>query len=97
MNLVIFKADDPPQVVSGRTLPRGRTIAEWRKILGGDEGQVKDTFRGLPHHVSLKPWANLDSDTTYLRVDFSFIPQQPIAPEHQHLFPPAPPGLFNKE
>ena len=69
---------------------RGRPLAEWRRRFGGDEGELTDPALGQRHRISLKPWADADPDTTLLRFDFAFVPDQPIAPEHQHLIPPPP-------
>lgn len=69
---------------------RGHPISQWRKEFGGGEGDVVHPGTGNKHHVSLKPHAHLDPDKTYLAITYRFRPTQPIRPEHQHLFPPAP-------
>ena len=73
---------------------RGFSLAEWRRRFGGEEGEVVDPAVGQVHRVSLRPWATANPETTSIRIDFEFIPDQPIQPHHQQYFPPAPPGLI---
>lgn len=61
---------------------RGRSVAEWRGRMGGDEFELRDYFLGRMHPISLKPWAAADPVTTYLRFDFHFEPDEPIPPGH---------------
>lgn len=71
------------------TTYRGRSLVEWRERFGGDEGELTDPLLGQRHRVSLKPWADADPDTTFLRFGFAFEPDQPIPPGHP-LYPTPP-------
>lgn len=46
---------------------RGAPLAQVRKHYGADEWQVRDVL-GQLHTISLKPWANADPETTYIRI-----------------------------
>ncbi len=68
-----FRDGDPDyQIVGtdGKTYPGGDTIAEWKKRLGGDEGQVAHPLTKRKLHLSLKPYARLDPDKTRLQIAF---------------------------
>jgi len=68
-----FRDGDPDyQLVGtdGKTYPGGDTIAEWKKRLGGDEGQVAHPLTKRKLHLSLKPFAHLDPNTTRLQIAF---------------------------
>jgi len=57
---------------------RGGSLAQLREKFNGDEGEMKDLFLGLTHHISLAPWADSDPDTTYINIKFRFVPDVPI-------------------
>jgi hypothetical protein len=68
-----FRDGDPDyQIVGtdGKTYPGGDTIAEWKKRLGGDEGQVSHPLTKRKLHLSLKPYAHLDPNKTRLQIAF---------------------------
>ena len=68
-----FRDGDPDyQIIGtdGKTYPGGDTIAEWKKRLGGDEGQVAHPLTKRKLHLSLKPYAHLDPNTTRLQIAF---------------------------
>ena len=65
-------ADYQIRLADGRVLPGGRTIAEWRKILKGDEGEVEEYENKHTYHLSLKPYARLDPNKTRLAIVFVF-------------------------
>ena len=67
---------------------RGPSLAEWRERFGGDEGELTDPMLRQTHRISLQPWADADPDTTSLRFDFMFVPDEPIPPGHPLYSPP---------
>lgn len=61
--------------INGRDIYHGEPIANIRKRFGGkDEGELSDPFQGKKHLFSLKPWAGHNPDTTFLIIEFFFIP-----------------------
>lgn len=78
-------------VEGGSPPSRGFSVAEWRRRMDGDEFELRDYFLGQAHPISLRPWADADPDTTYVRFDFHFVPDEPLPPGHPlHPPPPAP-------
>lgn len=64
-------AGSPPQY-------RGHSLSTWRAAFGGDEGELRNPITGQPHRVSLGPWTDADPQTTSVRFDFAWEPEQPI-------------------
>lgn len=70
---------------------QSQTLADLRTQLSGkDEGYLSRPD-GKPHWVSLKQWANRDSHTTRLEVQFKFVPQAPTPSN----FPPSSSSLLS--
>ena len=91
VDLLVWQQGDPTYETPWPSgfVPRGCSLAEFRKRLGGNEGYVIDhVYRGENHFVSLKAWDGADPDKTRVMLGFKFIPDKPIAAEHRHLFPP---------
>jgi hypothetical protein len=54
----------------------GYTVRHFREMIGGDEGYVRDPYRGDKHFVSLKGHTVDDLDNTKVHLRFKFIPAQ---------------------
>lgn len=54
----------------GTKLPKGQPLAELRKELEGDEGDVVDPLTGSRHRITLERWKQADPERTYVGVSF---------------------------
>lgn len=52
----------------------GVTLARLREIHGGDEFVRVSPVTGREHRISLRPYADLDPQRTYIEIDFHFYP-----------------------
>lgn len=78
MRVDVYDVADPKYQITepdGQVRQWGQSLASWRTRLGGDEGVVTDPAVGGEHKLSLKPYAHLDPERTYLALSFGFIPE----------------------
>jgi hypothetical protein len=63
-------ADGREFVVNGRTLVRGQRLSSLIEQLGGYQGYVTQPMTGERFAVSLEPWRDSDSRTTWIAISF---------------------------
>lgn len=89
----VYQEGDPSlrrELPDGRVIANpGMTLAEFRQLLGGDEGYLTDpAYRGEKHFVSVAAYKDADPQKTRVTFGFRFIPKKPIPEEFKGLVPP---------
>lgn len=82
---IIVELQEPPAHIKGQ----GFTLKQLQAMLGGDEGDIEDPYRGVKHRVSLKKWLR-DKPNVQLVVYCNFIYDKQYVRNHPEVFPKPP-------